>query len=68
MITNRDTGDESTYEQCDVMIATWADWKQCRRPKGHAGVHTPWYFHPEGGWGRKTTPRVSNELMKDKDE
>ena len=68
MIVNRDPEDETTYEQCEEFFEEFpwvASPTRCRYPKGHSGEHGGWYFHPEGGWGHKTTSRISNELMKD---
>lgn len=59
-------------EQCGKPVYTYVTdsdiYPECRRPKGHEGQCTSWYFHPEGGWGIRTTPRITNELLKDKDE
>lgn len=58
-ITNRDPGDETTYEPCGETVYAYATegdiYPSCHKPKGHTGKHSSWYTRPEpeGGWGRK---------------
>ena len=55
MITNRDPGDETTYEACGEACYQYPnygaedEYPACAMPKGHVGQHSTWYYqHPPG--------------------
>jgi hypothetical protein len=57
MITNRDPGDETTYELCGETCYQYVDttrddtYPTCRMPRGHKGSHSTWYYDAKPFFG-----------------